>query len=447
MLQTTMRSLPTLLLSTALAAAFMWSLPALLATAGLAVTSGQVLAEEQERREKTRRTPALRNQVYERLQEAQVAAEANDFAGAQEVLRKLEKEFSGKNALNSYEAANVYNFYAFIYYSQEKYQDAIRAYEKVLEQTDIPEAMEVGTLYSLAQLNFVVEDYRKAAELLRRWFALALNPNPDAYMLLAQANYQLKEYDAALRNVLDGMAEAERRDIAPKEQWYLLLRVLYYEKNDIPKTVEVLETLVQNWPKKDYWLQLSGMYGELKQDSKQLSAMEAAYEQGLLDRERELVNMAYLYMGGEMPWKAAQVLKKGMDAEKIEPTAKHLETLGIALRQAQHTKDAIPYLERAAETGDDAELWGRLANIYLDADRFNECTNAARKALDMGGLRRRDNTQVVLGMCLYNRERLQEARRAFVDASKDERSERIARQWVRYIDTEIERKAELARSF
>ena len=60
----------------------------------------------------TRRTPALRNKVYERLAEAQTLAEAKDYAGAAAILNDMISE-DGKQALNSYELANVYNLHAF----------------------------------------------------------------------------------------------------------------------------------------------------------------------------------------------------------------------------------------------------------------------------------------------------------------------------------------------
>ena len=408
--------------------------------------SAMVHAEEQKpASQKTRRTPALRNEVYEKLALAQQAAEANDFVAAERALEALQREYSGKRALNSYELANVYNFYAFIYYSQEKYQDAIKAYEKVLAQPELPEAMEIGTRYSLAQLYFVIEDWPRAASMLKSWFKVAPNPAPDAHVLLAQANYQLKAYDEALRNIETGMAEARRRSQEPKENWYLLMRVLYYEKGDIRKTTDILEILARNWPKKDYFIQLAGMYGELKNEKAQLGAMETAYLSGWVAGERELVNMAYLYLGSDMPYKAARVLDKGIEREQIKATAKNLELLGISYRQARENKRAIPYLERAAKASDDGEMWARLANIQLDEDDNARAVDAARKSLSMGGGRRPDNTRVVLGMALYNMGKLGAARNAFLEARSDERSAKIASQWLKFLDTEIEREAQLAR--
>ncbi len=45
----------------------------------------------------TRRTPALRNKVYERLAEAQTLAEAKDYAGAEVILNDMISE-DGKRA-------------------------------------------------------------------------------------------------------------------------------------------------------------------------------------------------------------------------------------------------------------------------------------------------------------------------------------------------------------
>ena len=62
----------------------------------------------------------------------------------------------------------------------------------------------------------------------------------------------------------------------------------------------------------------------------------------------------------------------------------------------------------------------------------------------MGGGRRPDSTQVVLGMALYHLERYDEARAAFTEAGRDPRSEQVATQWLHFLQTEIARAAQLA---
>jgi tetratricopeptide (TPR) repeat protein len=427
------------------AAAVLAVLPALLAPAGW---PGAGRAEAEDARgqalQRTRRTPTLRNEVYQRLAAAQQAAEAKDFATAERLLATLQEEFSGTRALNSYELANVHNFYAYIYYSQQKYPEAIRAYEKVLAQPGLPGAMETGTRYSLAQLYLATEDWTRAAAMLESWFAVAEEPAPEAWMLLAQANFQVKRYQRALESFDKGMAEARRRALAPKENWYLLARMICYEKGDLQRTASVLEVLARQWPKKDYFVQLSAVYGELGDEKRQLAAMEAAYLAGWIGAEGELLNMAYLYLGADMPWKAARVLEKGIEAGHIEAGAKNLELLGIALRQARENRQAIVYLERAAALANDAQMWARLASVQLDEDASERAVEAARKALALGGGRRPDSTQLVLGTALYNLGRYDEARAAFTEAGRDPRSEQVATQWLHFLQTEIARAAQLA---
>jgi len=388
-----------------------------------------------------RQTPVLRSRVHEKLAEAQSAAEAGDFAAAQRVLDALAAE----QTLNSYERANVYNFHAFIYYSQQKFREAIGAYEKVLAQPDLPAAMEAGTRYSLAQLCVAVEDWKCAAQMLESWLRLVPDPAPEGRVLLAQAQYRLKEADKALRNLESAFADARRHRQEPKESWYLLQRALYYDKGDLARTAAVLEALARNWPKKDYFVQLSGIYGELKRESAQLATLEAAYLAGWLDSERELLNIAYLYLAAAAPYKAARVLERGIEAQQIAATADNLELLGLALREARENRRAIPWLERAATLSGDADAWARLAGIQLDEDASEPAVESVRKALAAGGGSRPDSARIVLGTALYNLQRYEEARVAFSEALRDERSRDTAAEWLAFLDAEIARERQLAR--
>lgn len=409
----------------------------------LRVSGVAIAAQKKEKStEKTRKTPALRNEVYEQLAEAQELSEEGNINEAVKVLNAL-RDSQGRRKLNSYELANMYNFYAFIYYQQEQYQKTIEAYKNVLKQPDLPLAMEVSTNYSLAQLYFVVEDYNKAIKALDEWFKVAENPQPDAYVLLAQAYYQTRQYDQALSQVEKAMSLAKTKGKQPKENWYLLQRVLYYDKGDMKKVSQVLEELLRRWPKKEYWTQASGIYGELKNDKRQLVAMDTAYTVGMLNREQELLNMAYLYLGADTPYRAAKVVEKGIKNKQIPETSKNYELLGNSLRAAQEVKRAIPAMAKAAELSDKGEPWSRLANIYLDNDDFGNAAKAAQTALKKGKLRRPDSTRVVLGMALFNLDRLSAARKQFVLAAKDKRSAKMAKDWIKYLDNELARRESL----
>jgi len=408
-------------------------------------TGSAALAQEEEGKKKpqeTRRTPALRNQVYERLSEAQVFIENKQYTEAIKVLKDMEDD-TGKRALNSYELANLYNLFAFVYYSQDDYPRALKAYENVAKQPDIPLAMEINTRYTIAQLYFVMEEWQKGIKALQDWFKVADEPSAQAYILLGQGYYQLKDYNNSLKNTLIAVNMYKDKGKVPKEQWYSLLRFLYFEQDNIPKTIETLEEMIVYYPKKEYWVQLSHMYGETKDEKRQLAAMETAYVQDLLKKDRELVTMAYLYLNAEVPYKAAKVLDKGIKAKEVEPSSKTLEILGNAWRQAQEVKKSIPVMAEAAEKSDAGELYCRLGNVYLDNDQFQKAVDANTKGLNRGGVKRPDNCQLVLGMAYFNLDKYDSARKAFKEAAKDERSEKYAKQWMQYMDNEIERQKRL----
>ncbi len=418
--------------------------------AGLTAFSAAQAQEQKKDTRETRRTPALRNKVYEKLAEAQAAAEANDLSEASKILDDMIAS-GGKKALNSYELANVYNLYAFIYYSREQYDQALKAYENVVAQPDIPLAMEVNTRYTIAQLYFVQEKWQQGINALNKWFEMTDTPNPNAYVLLAQGYYQLKDYNKALVNVEKAIdmhnarqAEkpaAERKP--PKEQWYNLARFLYFEKGEINKTVDVLEILLTYYPKKDYWVQLSHMYGETKNEKWQLSAMETAYVQDMLDKSSEQITMAYLYLNGDVPYKAAKVMDRGLNDGSIESKSKNWEIMGSAYRQSQVVKKAIPAMEKAASQSDTGELYARLGNIYLDGDQYKKAIDSINKGLKRGGVKRPDQARLVLGMAYFNDKQYTRAREAFQAAGRDERSSKYARQWIAYLDSELERQRKL----
>ena len=408
------------------------------------VISGAVAQDDKPKKNQreTRRTPALRNKVYEKLAEAQTLAEAKDYAGAAVILNDMIAE-DGKRALNSYELANVYNLFAFLAYATEDYPQSLRYYEQVIAQPDIPLAMEINTRFTIAQLYFVQEKWQQGIDAMLVWFDLNEKPNAGAYVLLAQGYYQVKKYDLALENVETAISMHEGEGKLPKEQWYNLARFLYFDKEDFDSALDVLNTLIIYYPKKQYWVQASHLYGEKKEEQKQLALMEAAYEQGFLDRSSELVTMAYLYLNAEVPYYAGSVIEQGFKDELVDDKSKNYELGGSAWAQAREVAKSIPMMEKAAAKSDEGELYVRLGNVYLDGDQFAKAADSVNKGLKKGGVKRPDQARLVLGMAYFNLGEYNKARKAFRDAGKDDRSEKYAKQWIAYVSSEEERQREL----
>ena len=388
--------------------------------------------------EKTKQTVAMNQSVYESLSAIQEQVEAKDYAGADVAIKAL----LTNDKLSPYETAQIWNLTGYSYYLQERYADAVRAYDKVLEQPELPEALMLSTLKTKAQLQFSIEDYRGALATIKDLMNRVDEPAPDVYMLMGQAYFQLEDYDSALEPIKTGIDMYRAQGNIPKENWLLLLRVIYYEKRDYRNMIAVLEELIQYYPKDTYLLTLAGAHSELEDTMKQLVIVEALYEKGFIDTAPYVVNLANLYLLHETPYKAAVLLEKEMDSGLVEANERNLRLLSQAWYTAREDEKSIPPLARAAELSDDGELYVRLAQSYLNVENWDQAARAVRRGLQAGGVKRTDTANIMLGMALFNQKKFSDARAAFEAASRDDRSRRPAQQWINYVDSEI-RRAEL----
>jgi tetratricopeptide (TPR) repeat protein len=293
--------------------------------------------------------------------------------------------------------------------------------------------------FTIAQLYLVQEKWQQGVDALIEWMNATESPAADAYALLAQGYYQLKQYDKALTNIDKSIGMFKAQNKQPKENWYNLAAFLWSEKNNYDKVIDVLRETLQYYPKKQYWLQLSAMYGEKKKDAVQLAALEALYVDGKLTEERELVQLAYMYLANDIPYLAAKVLDKGVSSGKIDKTEKNLELLGNAWRAAQEVKKSIPVMEQAAAKSSKGEIWARLGNVYLDNEEYDKSAKAIRSALQKGGIKSQDMAYLTLGMANFNLKQYGDARKAFEQAQKGSQAKPYATQWLTYLDKEEER--------
>ena len=412
--------------------------------AGFVSTATAQDASKKER--ETRKTPALRNNIYEKLAEAQTFAEAKQYAEAEAVLNDMLDATSKKSKLNRYELANVYNTYAYLRYAVEDYDGALDYYQKVIDQRpEIPLALEINTLYTVAQLYFLQENWQKGIDTLNTWMSVTDTPGTNAYVLLANGYFQLKDYDKSLSNIQIAIDREEAAGKLPKEQWYNLARFIHFDRDNFREALDILEILIMYYPKKQYWVQASHLYGEEKDEARQLALLEATYEQNLLDRSQDIVLISQLYLQAEVPFPAALAMEKGLADDIVEKESKNYELAGVEWRQAQEVTKSLPMLEAAASKSEKGELYARLGNVYLDVDKNKEAVEALKRGLDRGGVKRPDQARLALGMAYFNLGDFNAARRAFREARKDKRARTYADQWLKYITSEENRLEELAK--
>ena len=381
---------------------------------------------------------AMREKVYEKLSKAQEAAEQQDWDKAYDYLGDVER----MRDLDDQERAQLWTAYGYTYFAQERYAESAAAYEKILVLAEVPEALRTSTLYTLGQLHFHLEHYDLAAEHLETWLATAADPGPEPHVLLGQAYYQLGRPEEAAAAIRRAVETARRRDRPVRENWYALLRVLYFELQDFDNLLAVLETLVTEYPAKEYWIHLSSAYGEMGDEQRQLAAYEMAHVQGYLTSGPELRLLAQLLMRGGVPYRAGLVLDGALEAGVIESTARNWRLLSQAWTLAQEHQAAITALTRAAELSDDGELDALIAQSHANLGDWERTVAAAQVALRKG-VDEPHELQMMLGMALFELGRLGEAQDAFALAQRSPEGRETATRWLAYLEREEERLLEL----
>lgn len=395
---------------------------------------GVSIATAYAQEQKTVRVPALREKVYSQLARAQKLADDGDVKAGLEALDSIKERAS---SMNDYEKAMMYNFYGFIYYNENDLPNAIASFEKVVNTQAIPESLRLSTTFSLAQLAMANSDYTKVIAFLNDWDQLNTKPKTDAYYVLkAQAFYQMKDYKKGVESITRAIAQAESEGKEPKENWLVLQRAMYYSLNQPQKVVEVLERMVKLYNKPEYWVQLAGMYGETGQERKQLAVIEAAHQQGFLKSKSDLRQLAQVYLYNGLAYKAAVVMSDAIEQGILEKTAKNYAFAAEAMIQAKEDEKSINYFVKAAQLTPSGKYDQRLAEVYVNTEQFEEAADAARKALDKGGLDFESNAYVALGMAQYNLQNFDASILAFEQAEKHKQSQRLAQQWIKYVKRE-----------
>ncbi len=401
--------------------------------------------QQVKKKRKVRRAQTMRPKIFKKLDKARELADNKQYDEALASLKAMEKI-----RRNSYETAMTWNMVAYVEFNRENYDAAVVAYREVLKTKKLPESLEQTTLYSIAKLYLVQEQYKKALVSLNEWFGVVSGSSqkigPESYVLRAQMHYQLENYDAALPDVKKAISLVREQKKQPRENWLLVERAVYYQNKDFKSMERCLKDLIALYPKPQYWVQLSAVYNELGKPEKELSVLETAYEQALLGKESQVVSLAQAMLTLEVPYKSAQVMLKGLKEGVVEENGKNLSLLGDALMIAKEYEQAITVMTQAAGFTQAGKDYYKLAQIHTERQEWKLALSSVKKAIIDEEFTQEANAQVLKGLVLFNLEKLTEAKDAFTAAKAFEKTEKAANQWLAFIEGEVKRRAYMAQA-
>jgi hypothetical protein len=344
-----------------------------------------------------------------------------------EALAELDRVAAHKH-LNPYERAAICAARAGIHMQLNKTDEGVKDLEQAVALDAMPEEQQLDAMYNLAQLYFTLDRFSEAADTFGKWAQRAKNPAPEKYYLTASAYAQAHRFAEALpfaKKAVAGMKE-------PKEPWLQLLLSLHYELHQEAELAGVLERLIQSFPKKEYWLQLAAAYQDAGQNDKAVAALETAYSKGLLTEEKDLVNLARLYLRQPAPLKGAALLEKQMQAGKVSKTPQNFELLATCWVMGEDAEHAEAALKQAGD-GVSGQVYIELARIDVEHGAWIKARDALSSALQKGGLASAGEAHLLLGVVHYNTKRKDAALASLGEAKKHPETAKCAEEWIQLV--------------
>ncbi|MCF6354404.1 MAG: tetratricopeptide repeat protein [Candidatus Polarisedimenticolaceae bacterium] len=372
---------------------------------------------------------SLSQQTYKVLMAAQELQGTGDFGKAISNLKELLAGLESR----PYEQAIVLQGLSHAYISQEDYRAAIPSLKQSIALGALPDEPQQRARYNLIRLYMATEGFAEAISQLDIWFSQVETPQPEAYVILATAHLQLGDYQAAIEPLRTAIKISE----APREGWYQSLLGAYNELEQYDNCEALLHTMLQHFPDRpNYWRQLVGI--QLTQDKYRdaLATMELAYLRGHIHTEKEMLNLAQLYLHLNAPYKAAALIEREIKQGHIDKSEENWEHAANAWLLARETDKAIAALESAKATLRNPQLGLQLARLYIESRRWVEADSTLNAVIDTGKLAATDAGQawMLLGIVRHEAKSTEAARMAFIQAGKYRKTASSAKQWLAFLD-------------
>ena len=381
--------------------------------------------------------------VYEALEEVDEKGEpAPDMETVVSILTELK---NNRDELKSYDRSVMWNAWAYVYFSDGDYSKALSAYSNLINEPDVTIGLRVGALLSMGQIHLVQERYSQGIAYILQWMKEVETVTAQSWALLGQAYFSTEDYRKSLSSMEKAISLAEEEGYKPRENWYVImaanineLKSEIGEKESLLRQIDIYEILVNLYPKKTYFIQLGGSYGQLGRERDYMITLKAAHAKDFLDKESEYLALAQLLLLNKNPYWAAEVLVSGQkkmvtivdektEEEKIVPvvkdTEKNLKLLADSWRMAQEVDKAIPILEKSAKMSKDGESYVILGNLYLSEDRVDEAVDAIKKGLEKGKIKNMSQVYLTLGQAYFELQEFDEAKKNFRIAARDKKKQ------------------------
>jgi tetratricopeptide (TPR) repeat protein len=363
------------------------------------------------------------------LKEAHDDLNAKKYADAITKLREAE----GIPGKTPYDQHLINDMLGFAYARIQNYAEAAKAWEAELDdgftaQSEIPTRVR-----QLAEANYQIKNYDKAIEFGNRAIKGGF-ADDELKTLVGQAYYLKGDWKNALRFEEGLVDEKIKNGQTPKNESLQLLLSACVKLNDSACETRALEKVVTYYPKPDYWYQL--LYTMRQQtsgnDANTLQTYRLMSEVDVLKSPEDFTEMAQLALEAGSPGEAQRILEKGIAKGVFtEPRAKakNQRLLETAKKTAATDQTNLPKIEKDADAAPTGAKNVGVGLAYLGYGQYDKAVDQISKGLTKGGLRNESEARLLLGIAQLKAGHKEDATKSFHAVKGDPSLERLANLW------------------
>ncbi len=318
------------------------------------------------------------------------------------------------------------------YVEQGDYDKAIAYYREALLAEGLSDVANREMLRELAQVYLLKKDYAAAVQALEQVLAIDLLPATTDFLLLAQANYHLRNYVA----VVAALDKIEQSGLTLDPAQLRQALALYYQAGAYAQCERILQRLLEVEPNEPrHWHLLASVY--LQQDKKRqaLDQLTLARRKGVAFSDDDVLLLADLYAVNENPYDAAETITAALQRQELEGNGANYRKLFEFWFQAREPAKARQALSQAAKLSGDTELYLYLAQLQMEE---RDWAAMQQTMLSACGQQLQDRfvgrANLLMGISQLKLRDTDGARRSFINATLIGGVNSQAAQWLKFME-------------
>jgi len=294
---------------------------------------------------------------------------------------------------------------------------AIKAFEAVFAGSRAGSPEQTQAAEQLAFLYSQTRDWTRTREWANRARQLGGNA-ADLDKLLAFVNAQSGDFALIAKDAQAAIEAAEKAGRKPEEADLLRLADALRRSGNPAGQAAVLEKLVTLYPKREYWAIVLGRIQSRPGFSQRLAldVLRLKRETKTLDTAAEYSEFAQLALLEQQAAEAKQVLDEGFAAGVLGKGAeaeRQRRLLALAHQRAADAPKALAEAEKEAAADKDGNNLVRIGFAYGALGQHDKGIALMQQGIARGGLRRKDDTTLHLGIALHRAGQKQRAAQVF----------------------------------